>query len=166
MVRGSEDIVGPHLRALDWHGTTKGGDPLAGVPLGHVDLQNLLHEVLERVVEALEVDTAAVLLVDDSGREVVARAAYGLEEEVRQGVRTLLALGFASIALDEAGRVEARLPFEHWAAIEGVAPERGTRAIEAFESVLRGLPRLDGRPRLAGWRRWLAAIGLGRRSAT
>jgi sigma-B regulation protein RsbU (phosphoserine phosphatase) len=71
------------------------GDPLAGVPLDAGDLQVLLNDVLERVTRVLRADTAAVLLVDASGSEVVARAARGIEEEVRQGVRVRLGTGFA-----------------------------------------------------------------------
>ena len=51
---------------------------------------------LDRVLETLEADTAAVLLTDESGRELVARAARGLEEEVRQGVRVPIGRGFAA----------------------------------------------------------------------
>jgi serine phosphatase RsbU (regulator of sigma subunit) len=50
---------------------------------------------LERAVELLHVDTAAVLLLDASGVDLVARAARGIEEEVRQGVRIPVGVGFA-----------------------------------------------------------------------
>lgn len=90
-----EGSIGPHLRALDRAAEATGVDPLGDLALGHVDLQVLLRDVLDRVVQVLEVDTAVVLLVDASGREVVARAALGLEEEVRQGVRVRIGEGFA-----------------------------------------------------------------------
>jgi putative methionine-R-sulfoxide reductase with GAF domain len=70
-------------------------DPLGDMSFGHVDLQDLLNEILHRVVEALHADTAAVLLIDQSGRELVARAAIGIEDEVRQGVRVPIGQGFA-----------------------------------------------------------------------
>ncbi|HTX01483.1 MAG TPA: GAF domain-containing SpoIIE family protein phosphatase [Acidimicrobiales bacterium] len=63
--------------------------------LGHLDVDDLFAAVLQRVVEVLDADTAAVLLVDESARQLVARAAYGLEEEVRQGVRVAIGRGFA-----------------------------------------------------------------------
>ena len=44
---------------------------------------------------SLEVDTAAVLLLDEDRGVLLARAARGLEEEVRQGVQVPLARGFA-----------------------------------------------------------------------
>jgi serine phosphatase RsbU (regulator of sigma subunit)/anti-sigma regulatory factor (Ser/Thr protein kinase) len=63
--------------------------------LAHLKLEDLLDELLERTRELLDADTAAVLLLDPSGRELVATAAAGLEEEVRQGVRIPLGAGFA-----------------------------------------------------------------------
>src|SRR3954453_19674445 len=70
--------------------------------LGHLDVEDLLDELLERVRELLDVDTAAVLLLDPSGTELVATAAHGIEEEVQQGVRVPLGRGFAGrIAADK-----------------------------------------------------------------
>jgi sigma-B regulation protein RsbU (phosphoserine phosphatase) len=48
------------------------------------------------VREILDADTAAVLLLDNSGRQLIATAASGLEEEVSQGVRIPLGRGFAA----------------------------------------------------------------------
>ena len=63
--------------------------------LAHLDVDELLKELLDRVCDLLEVDTAAVLLLDPSSRYLVATAARGLEEEVRQGVRIPVGKGFA-----------------------------------------------------------------------
>jgi len=63
--------------------------------LGQLGVEELLVELLDRVRELLDVDTAAVLLLDPSGQYLVATAACGLEEEVRQGVRIPLGKGFA-----------------------------------------------------------------------
>src|SRR4051812_49548637 len=63
--------------------------------LGFLDVEDLLVEMLDRVLELMGADTAAVLLTDESGRELFARAARGLEEEVRQGVRIPIGSGFA-----------------------------------------------------------------------
>jgi putative methionine-R-sulfoxide reductase with GAF domain len=62
--------------------------------LSSLELDDLLDELLERTRELLSVDTAAILLVDPSGRELVATAASGLEEEVRQGIRVPIGKGF------------------------------------------------------------------------
>ena len=55
--------------------------------LSYLDADDLLAELLGRVKEILDADTVAVLLLDSSGRQLIATAASGLEEEVRQGVR-------------------------------------------------------------------------------
>ena len=43
--------------------------------LSYLDLEDLLNELLSRVVEILEVDTSAILLIEDDGRTLAARAA-------------------------------------------------------------------------------------------
>ena len=63
--------------------------------LAYLPLEPLLAELLNRVVDILNVDTAAILLLEDDGRTLVARAAKGLEEEVEQGVRVPVRKGFA-----------------------------------------------------------------------
>ncbi|HKY68573.1 MAG TPA: SpoIIE family protein phosphatase [Acidimicrobiales bacterium] len=63
--------------------------------LTHLDVPDLLGELLERVREILDVDTAAVLLLDEATGDLVASAASGIEEEVRQRVRVPMGQGFA-----------------------------------------------------------------------
>jgi sigma-B regulation protein RsbU (phosphoserine phosphatase) len=63
--------------------------------LAHLDDRELLIELLERIRDALGADTAAVLLLDSSSGQLIATAAAGLEEEVRQGVRIPVGGGFA-----------------------------------------------------------------------
>ena len=63
--------------------------------LSRLGLEDLLAELLERVRDLLQADTAAILLVDQSGTQLVATAASGLEQEVRQGVRLPIGRGFA-----------------------------------------------------------------------
>ncbi|MFF5990806.1 ATP-binding SpoIIE family protein phosphatase [Prauserella flavalba] len=63
--------------------------------LAHLDLEQLLPELLKRVRELLDADTATVLLLDSGGEHLVAAAASGIEEEVRQGVRIPIGEGFA-----------------------------------------------------------------------
>jgi phosphoserine phosphatase RsbU/P len=63
--------------------------------LGQLGVEEMLVELLDRVRDLLEVDTAAVLLLDPSEQYLVATAARGIEEEVRQGVRIPLGKGFA-----------------------------------------------------------------------
>ena len=63
--------------------------------LAHLDLDELLAELLTRIRDVLDADTSAVLLLDEARDELVARAAVGLEEEVEQGVRIPVGGGFA-----------------------------------------------------------------------
>ena len=63
--------------------------------LAHLRLDDLLGALLERTRQILEVDTCAILLLDEETNELVARAALGIEEEVEQGVRVPVGGGFA-----------------------------------------------------------------------
>jgi sigma-B regulation protein RsbU (phosphoserine phosphatase) len=63
--------------------------------LAHLNVEDLLAELLERVQGLLEVDTAAVLLLDPPTERLVATTARGIEAEVRQGVRIPVGKGFA-----------------------------------------------------------------------
>jgi anti-sigma regulatory factor (Ser/Thr protein kinase) len=63
--------------------------------LAELPLESLLDELLERTREILDVDTVAILLLDETDQTLVARAAKGLEEEVERGVRIPLGRGFA-----------------------------------------------------------------------
>jgi GAF domain-containing protein len=68
---------------------------LTDAALAHLDLDELLEALLARTRELLNVDTCAVLLLDDATNELVARAAVGIEEEVEAGVRIPMGAGFA-----------------------------------------------------------------------
>jgi phosphoserine phosphatase RsbU/P len=70
-------------------------DPVADLEAAYVQASDLFQVLLERVERLLGVDTAAILLLDRDGSQLVARAAQGLEDEVRQGVRVPVGMGFA-----------------------------------------------------------------------
>lgn len=70
-------------------------EALADAALSRLDEQALLETLIERVKNVLQADTAAVLLLDQSASQLVATAASGIEDEVRQGVRIPLGTGFA-----------------------------------------------------------------------
>ena len=76
--------------------------------LAYLPLEDLLNELLTRVVDILDADTAAILLLEDDDRTLVARAANGLEEEVERGVRIPVGKGFAGriAATRKAVRIE------------------------------------------------------------
>nr|WP_296068586.1 GAF domain-containing SpoIIE family protein phosphatase [uncultured Actinoplanes sp.] len=63
--------------------------------LSRLDASDLLDELLDRVRDLLDADTAAILLLDVHSRQLVATAAKGLEDEVRQGFRVSVGSGFA-----------------------------------------------------------------------
>jgi sigma-B regulation protein RsbU (phosphoserine phosphatase) len=63
--------------------------------LSRLDDHEMLAEVLARTRDALQTDTAAVLLLDFASGQLIATAAAGLEEEVHQGVRIPVGRGFA-----------------------------------------------------------------------
>jgi K+-sensing histidine kinase KdpD len=69
--------------------------------LAHLELDELLAVLLPRIRSILRTDTCAVLLLDPTAHELVARAAVGIEEEVERGVRIPVGRGFA-------GRVAAQ----------------------------------------------------------
>ena len=97
--------------------------------LSHLDLNDLLAELLMRIRDVLETDTAAVLLRDEFRNELVARAAVGLEEEVERGVRIPIGDGFAGriaaelrpIVLDDADHADALNPILREIGIKSMA---------------------------------------------
>ncbi len=85
------------------------------VGLSYLPLDQLLKELLERMTEILHADTAAFLLLDEDGDELVATAAKGIEEEVEQGVRIPVGRGFAGriAAQRQRGPDRGRRPRRH-----------------------------------------------------
>jgi signal transduction histidine kinase len=96
--------------------------------LAHLELDTLLDTLLERTREVLEVDTCAVLLLDEEANELVARAAVGLEEEVEQGVRIPVGRGFAGrvaaerqpVVLDDVDHADVLNPILHQKGIKSM----------------------------------------------
>lgn len=68
---------------------------LADAALSQLDPAALLNELVKRVKDVLQADTATALLLEPGGTHLAAMAASGLEEEVRQGVRVPVGQGFA-----------------------------------------------------------------------
>ncbi|HJY56745.1 MAG TPA: GAF domain-containing protein, partial [Streptosporangiaceae bacterium] len=79
-------VVEDRLRAIQ---------SITDAALSRLDDRELLAELLERTRDALQADTAAVLLLDFASGQLIATAAAGLEEEVHQGVRIPVGRGFA-----------------------------------------------------------------------
>jgi phosphoserine phosphatase RsbU/P len=105
--------------------------------LSHLSADDLLATLLRRVREILDADTAAVLLLDNSGRQLIAAAASGLEEEVSQGVRIPVGQGFA-------GRIAAgRRPVildhvDHGNVLNPILLEKGIRSLAGVPLLIHG----------------------------
>ncbi len=96
--------------------------------LAHLNVEDLLVELLERVQGLLEVDTAAVLLLDPSTEHLVATAARGIETEVRQGVRIPVGKGFAGrIAAEKKPVILEQV--DHTNVLNPILRERGIRSL-------------------------------------
>jgi hypothetical protein len=96
--------------------------------LAHLELPDLLDELLDRVREVLEVDTAAVLLLDPGADHVVATAAKGIEEEVTQGVRIPVGGGFAGrIAAEKQPVILDRV--DHTNVLNPILQDRGIHSM-------------------------------------
>jgi phosphoserine phosphatase RsbU/P len=96
--------------------------------LSTLDPQALLEALVGRVKEALQADTAAVLLLDRPSGQLVATAASGLEEEVRQGVRIPLGRGFAGrIAAEDRPVILAEV--DHTKVVNPILLDKGIRSL-------------------------------------
>jgi sigma-B regulation protein RsbU (phosphoserine phosphatase) len=88
------DVIAPVGRAVP-EDKLRGIQAITDAALSRLDDHELLAELLQRTRAILAADTAAVLLLDFSSGQLIATAAAGLEEEVRQGVRIPVGRGFA-----------------------------------------------------------------------
>jgi anti-sigma regulatory factor (Ser/Thr protein kinase) len=70
-------------------------ESITDAALAYLPMEDLLDELLTRVLGILGADTSAILLLEDDDATLVARAAKGLEEEVKRGVRIPVGRGFA-----------------------------------------------------------------------
>jgi putative methionine-R-sulfoxide reductase with GAF domain len=99
--------------------------------------QDFLAELLDRVRAALRADTAAVLLLDYSSGYLIATAAAGLEEEVRQGVRIPVGRGFAGrIAVEHRPVVLDHV--DHTTVLNPILMEKGIRTLMGVPMVAGG----------------------------
>ena len=105
--------------------------------LAHLDLDELLAALLDRIAEALESDTCAFLLLDEPSGELIARAAKGIEEEVEQGIRIPVGKGFA-------GRIAAeRRPVviddvDHADVLNPILREKGIKSLLGVPLLVHG----------------------------
>jgi phosphoserine phosphatase RsbU/P len=96
--------------------------------LSELDDQEFLLELLERVKAILQADTAAILLLDIGSGQLIATAASGLEEEVRQGVRIPVGRGFAGrIAVEQKPVILDHV--DHTTVLNPILWEKGIRSM-------------------------------------
>jgi serine phosphatase RsbU (regulator of sigma subunit)/anti-sigma regulatory factor (Ser/Thr protein kinase) len=105
--------------------------------LSYLPLDRLLEELLTRVREIVEADTAAILLLEEDGRTLVARAAKGIEEEVEQGVRIPVGMGFAGRIA--AQRRPVRIPdVNHADVLNPILREKGLTSLLGVPLLVEG----------------------------
>jgi phosphoserine phosphatase RsbU/P len=110
---------------------------LTDAALARLDDQELLTELLDRTRVVLGADTAAVLLLDYSSGQLIATAAAGLEEEVRQGVRIPVGRGFAGrIAAEHRPVILDRV--DHTTVLNPILMAKGIRTMMGVPLVARG----------------------------
>jgi phosphoserine phosphatase RsbU/P len=97
-VRARLEVGGIEVRAVDpvsVEARLRDIQSITDAALSNLDDRELLAELLDRARDILQADTAAVLLLDLPSGQLIATAAAGLEEEVRQAVHVPLGQGFA-----------------------------------------------------------------------
>jgi sigma-B regulation protein RsbU (phosphoserine phosphatase) len=105
--------------------------------LSRLDDRELLIELLDRIREILQADTVAVLLLDFSAGQLIATAAAGLEEEVRQGVRIPVGRGFAGrIAAEHHPVILDRV--DHTTVLNPILLAKGIKSMMGVPMVARG----------------------------
>ena len=107
------------------------------IALAHLELEELLGQLLVRVRDALSANTCAILMLDPETNELVARAAIGIEEEVERGVRIPVGQGFA-------GRVAAAkepvilADVDHADVLNPILREKGVKSLLGVPLVIAG----------------------------
>jgi phosphoserine phosphatase RsbU/P len=105
--------------------------------LSRLDPRELLDELLDRARDILRADTAAALLLDFSSGQLIATAAAGLEEEVRQGVRIPVGHGFAGrIAADHRPVILDRV--DHTTVLNPILWSKGIKSMMGVPMVAGG----------------------------
>lgn len=123
----------PALSALvnainDAHDRLRKIQYLLDATLTHTSLEDLFEDLLVGVRDLLEADTCAILLLDESTDELVARAAKGLEEEVERGVRIPVGKGFAG-RIVATGEPVALEHVDHTNVLNPILREKGVKSL-------------------------------------
>jgi sigma-B regulation protein RsbU (phosphoserine phosphatase) len=128
LIRGGGIEMTARAAAGEPQGRLRDLQSITDAALSRLDGHDFLPVLLDRARSILHADTAAVLLLDSPRGQLVAAAAAGLEEEVRQGVRIPVGRGFA-------GRVAATgMPVvldhvDHTTVLNPILMEKGIRSM-------------------------------------
>jgi transcriptional regulator with GAF, ATPase, and Fis domain len=105
--------------------------------LSRLAAEDLLAVLLNRLKVILQADTAAVLLLNRASGELIATAASGLEEEVRQGVHIPVGKGFAGrIAAERHPVIIDRV--DHTKVLNPILLDKGIRSLVGVPLVADG----------------------------
>ena len=107
------------------------------VALAHLAMDELLAELLNRVREAMNVDTVAILLLESDGDQLVAWAAKGLEQEVELGVRIPVGQGFAGKVAALKSPVKI-VDLDHADVLNPLLREKGIRSLLGVPLLVEG----------------------------
>jgi GAF domain-containing protein/anti-sigma regulatory factor (Ser/Thr protein kinase) len=105
--------------------------------LAYLPQEELLDELLRRISEILRSDTAAILMLDESGRALRARAAKGIEAQVDQGVTIPVGEGFAGRIAAER-RAIAIPDVNHSDVLNPLLREKGVRSLLGVPLLIEG----------------------------
>ena len=105
--------------------------------LAFLSEDDLLTELLARITDILHADTAAILLLDETGAELRARAAKGIEEEVERGVTIPVGAGFAGRVVAER-RAIAIEDVDHADIHNPILREKGIRSLLGVPLLIQG----------------------------
>ena len=107
--------------------------------LAYLSEDELLTALLDRIMEVLRSDTAAILMLEPSGDTLRARAAKGIEEEVEQGVTIPVGRGFAGRIVDERRAISVT-DVDHADIHNPILRDKGIRSLLGVPLLVGGRP--------------------------
>jgi putative methionine-R-sulfoxide reductase with GAF domain len=135
-----------------WADKVRDIQSITDAALSSLDPEALLNALVRRVREALQADTAAVLLLDHPKGQLVAAAANGLEEEVEQGTRIPMGRGFAG-RIAAQGKPVILNEVDHTTVVNPILLNKGIRSLLGAPLIAGGrvigvlhVGTLNGRP--------------------
>jgi len=105
--------------------------------LAYLSQEELLNELLDRISAILRSDTAAILMLEEGGRLLRARAAKGIEEEVEQRVTIPIGKGFAGRIAAESRAIVIE-DVDHADIANPILREKGIRSMLGVPLLIEG----------------------------